>query len=159
MLNQILYETQVMSPTVPAPTVNEQNDGISIQFFKHINRIRNGIENIETNLLICYKPKALAKCIDVLLTILAQFAKNKEVWSKIVNSSRDRFPNDQSSKEEGKDASEKEAKNKSKKMTHGKSMEVVESDSEDEDSSCSLRDPGHRSALLEEDAALTAEDR
>ena len=60
-------------------------EGIKINFVKHIHRIRNDLESESQNLIIKYKPKALAQCIDIVLSILNQYSKNKEVLSQLVN--------------------------------------------------------------------------
>ena len=80
MLNQIVFETQSL-----ASSSTETPDGISIQLFRHINRIRQSLEDVDTNLIVCYIPKALANCIDVVLSILNQFSKNKMMWNKLAS--------------------------------------------------------------------------
>lgn len=58
-------------------------ENVQINLFKHIFRIRSDIESPTINVVIKYKPKALAHCIDVVIEIINKFSKNKELWKKL----------------------------------------------------------------------------
>lgn len=84
MVNQIIYETQLSTSRTQLSKAAPSLEGIKINFFKHIHRIRNDLESASQNPIIKYKPKALAQCIDIMLAILNQYSKNKEVLNQLI---------------------------------------------------------------------------
>ena len=73
MLNQILFETQMASSQKTCPDYV----GLKINFFKQIYRIRDEIQK-KQNMIIKYQPKALTQCVDIMLEIVNQFAKQNK---------------------------------------------------------------------------------
>jgi hypothetical protein len=64
---------------MPSKTL-EENKGLKVSFFKQIYRIRDEIQR-KQNMIIKYQPKALTQCVDIMLEIVNQFAKqNKDQW-------------------------------------------------------------------------------
>jgi hypothetical protein len=66
MVNQILYETQVATFKSPPSSI----EGIKVNFYAHVHRIRDELQRTETNPIIMFKPKALSQCIEVLISVL-----------------------------------------------------------------------------------------
>jgi hypothetical protein len=126
MINQILYECQMKQPAM--------NNKFQMAFFGYVLRIRDELRDQSTNPLIEYKPKALTKCIDTVIAVLNQFAKQKQVWDTLT-----RNP-----KKDGGKASAESKKSRRRKVVD----EMMESD-----------DESIAKHMAEDDPDLTFEDK
>jgi len=50
--------------------VQSSFEGLKVNFFSHVHRIRDELQKNEANPIIMFKPKALTQCIEVLISVL-----------------------------------------------------------------------------------------